>query len=383
MAGKDGARGWGHIRRLPSGNWQVSYIGPDRRRHTAPMTFPGTRAGRIAAEGWLAAERDLMLPTSREPWTPPAERAAALSAPALTLSEYAETWIAERNLKPRTRQLYESQWKAHIKPTLGHRGLRSITPEAVRAWFAGLGSKHPRRNSQVYGLLHSILATAVTDGHIDSNPCHIKGVMNAPAKRQALVLGIAELADLASRVPERYKALVLVSAWCGLRFGEAIELRRKDIENDAEVIYIRRGATHRKGCQIDTPKSGKGRAVVVPPHIRADLKHHLDMFCGKDREALVFGPARGGCHLNDKVFRDAIAPALHQIGRDELRIHDLRHFAGTMAARVGSLAETMGRLGHSTVKAALLYQGIVNGRDAEIAAALSELAKIDSFASSA
>ncbi|OBB15866.1 hypothetical protein A5662_06475 [Mycobacteriaceae bacterium 1482268.1] len=328
----------------------------------------------MAAEGWLAGERDLMLPTSRELWTPPAERAAKLSAPVLTLSEYATRCIAERNLKPRTRQLYESQWKAHIKPTLGHRVLRSITPETVRAWFAALGTKHSRRNSQVYGLLHSILATAVTDGHIDSNPCHIKGVMNAPAKRQPLVLGVAELVDLASRVPERYKAMVLVSAWCGLRFGEAIELRRKDIENDAEVVYIRRGATHRKGCQIDTPKGGKGRAVVVPPHIRADLKHHLDVFCEKDRDALVFAPARGGCHLKNKVFRDAIGPAKCRRSWMRSSSRPISCSAGPMASRVGLLRETMARLGHSTVKASLIYQGLVSDRDAEVAAALSELA---------
>ena len=77
---------------------------------------------------------------------------------------------------------------------------------------------------------------------------------------------------------------------------------------------------------------------------------------------------------NDRVFRDAIAKPLKDIKRSDLRVHDLRHFAGTQVARVGNLAESMARLGHSTVKASLLYQQVVSGRDAEIAAALSELA---------
>ncbi len=57
MAGKAGSRGWGHIRKLPSGNLQASYIGPDLRRHTAPTTYTNSKAGKVRAEGWLAAER--------------------------------------------------------------------------------------------------------------------------------------------------------------------------------------------------------------------------------------------------------------------------------------------------------------------------------------
>jgi integrase len=140
------------------------------------------------------------------------------------------------------------------------------------------------------------------------------------------------------------------------------------------VIVVSRAATHRDGCRKDTPKSGKVRAVVVPPHIRADLKHHLEVYVGKDAEALVFPALRDGCHLNDSVFAKHFRPALKTAGHEGVRIHDLRHFAGTQTARVGNLVETMGRLGHSTVRASLIYQGIVSGRDAEIAAALSELA---------
>ena len=101
---------------------------------------------------------------------------------------------------------------------------------------------------------------------------------------------------------------------------------------------------------------------------------------GEGADALLFVPVRGGCHLNDKAFRDSyFIPALTKIGRDGKKkprptIHDLRHFAGTTTARVGNLVETMGRLGHSTVKASLLYQQIVSGRDAEVAEALSKLA---------
>lgn len=64
-------------------------------------------------------------------------------------------------------------------------------------------------------------------------------------------------------------------------------------------------------------------------------------------------------------------------GREGVRIHDLRHFAGTQNARVGKLVENMQRLGHSTVQASLIYQQVVSGRDAAVAEALSRLAEAD------
>jgi hypothetical protein len=59
-----------------------------------------------------------------------------------------------------------------------------------------------------------------------------------------------------------------------------------------------------------------------------------------------------------------------------MRLHDLRHFAGTMTAQVGNLVETMARLGHSTPAASLRYQGQVSGRAVEIAESLSVLATV-------
>jgi len=76
------------------------------------------------------------------------------------------------------------------------------------------------------------------------------------------------------------------------------------------------------------------------------------------------------------VFREQFNAALRAIGRKGMRLHDLRHFAGTMTALTGAtLAETMARLGHSTPKAAMVYQQVASGRAEEIAASLSRLAE--------
>jgi hypothetical protein len=102
----------------------------------------------------------------------------------------------------------------------------------------------------------------------------------------------------------------------------------------------------------------------------------LDTQTKADGGALLFVPVRGGCHLDNKTFADSyLKPALKSIARETATHHHLRHFAGTMTARVGgSVSETMARLGHSTSRASLMYQAAVDERQAVIAEALSALA---------
>ena len=362
-------RAWGQIRRLPSGNYQASYLGPDGCRHIAALTY----STRSRAEGWLNDERRLI--ENRE-WSPQTVRAVA--ATTITAADYADEWLRlkHRTLKPRTVTHYRAILDTYIKPApLGALPMGYLTAAAVRTWYAGLDSGAPTMRAHTYGLLHAICATAVDDELIAVNPCRIKGAIHTSARREPVILTPGEVAAVADAIEGRYRGLVLIAAWCGLRWGEVTELRRKDIGVGAEAITVARGVTHRGGCNIDTPKSGKGRRVVVPPHIRADIKHHLDTHTGADAEALLFTPPRSGCHLSDRTFRYYFTPALAQIGRTGVRIHDLRHFAGTQAARVGNLVETMNHLGHSTVAASLRYQHMVSGRDVEIADALSALAE--------
>jgi integrase len=149
------------------------------------------------------------------------------------------------------------------------------------------------------------------------------------------------------------------------------------VSADHAVLTVARAMTYRDGqTVIGLPKSGKVRTVVVPPHIRADLKHHLETHISDGDDALLF-TRDGGKHVTDP--RDAgWRNAVDAVGRDGLRFHDLRHFAATMATHVGaSTAETMRRIGHSTYKAAMLYQAALDERDYEIAEKLSKLANGD------
>jgi len=368
MVGKKGHRGWGWIRQLPSKRFQASYVGPDLVRHKAAITF----STRMDAEYWLADERRRI---ERDEWVPPEQRVAEVKAQSITLADYTKNWIDHRNLKPRTKSAYRDILRLHFGK-LGKVPIRNITSEAVRVWYSSLGTDHPRRNSHAYGLVHAVLATAVADGLIAANPCNIPRVMNPPRQREPIILSVSEVAALADAIrPERLRCLVLLSAWCGVRWGEVSELRRKDVSDNCDLLTVARAVTRRDGVyRVDSPKSGKGRVIVIPPHICADLKHHLKVNVAKDSETLLF-PAASGGHMNDRVFsREYFPAALKAIGREGVRVHDLRHFAGTQTARVANLVESMQRLGHSTAKASLIYQQVVSGRDVEIAQALSQLA---------
>lgn len=357
-------RGWGTIRKLPSGRFQASYIGLDMRRHNAPTTY----SMRLRAEGWLSQQRAAI---ELNTWKPPESTRLA----PLTLADYGKQWIAQRPLKPRSRIGHEDTFRLHIEPVLGEVGIGELTTQIVRRWYASLGTETPTSNAHAYGLLHSICNTAVKDGLIERNPCQIDKASTPIRKREPVILDIAEIATLADAVTERFKAMILLSAWTGVRWGEVTELRRSDISDSCEIVSVSRSVTRRNGLTlISTTKSGKARTVVIPPHIRADIKHHLDAHTHQHADSLLFANSKGD-HLDAARFRASVfKPACESIGREGVTFHMLRHFAGTQIARVGNLVESMRVLGHSTVRASLLYQQVVNGRDSEIADALSQLA---------
>lgn len=384
MAGTKGHRGWGSIKRqnTKEPSYQASYVGPNQRRYYAPTIF----RTKMNAERWLARERDYRdgCVATGEAWLSPQERLALETAESVTLSEYGKTAIEQRKLAPRTRTEYLSKFAQLIEPELGSLPIRSLTPAAVRAWFSKLDNTKPTRNAHAYGVLSMICNTAVRDGLLDKTPCQVVGALKVTPRKQVRILSTVQLHAVADKLASDdktapYGALVLLAAWCGLRFGEVTELRRRDIEPDASVLYLSRAVVHRavkddatQRCKISTTKGKETvRTVTVPPHIRPALVDHLATHVQPGPDALLFAPDRGGCHLNDKVFNTALKEAAACVDRSDISAHDLRRFAGTQNAAVGSLRDNMNRLGHKTVDASLRYQHHLDGSDAALAAQLS------------
>lgn len=361
-------RGFGAIRKLPSGRFQASFIGPDSRRHNAPTTF----AARMDAEAWLSRRREEIRDGV---WTPrPAD-----AAPVPTLTDYAAKWLPARELKPSTRSHYRRLLERHVLPDLGQWRVNALTPDVVRAWHKAFPADIPTMRAHAYALLRTILTTAVEDGHLTANPCTIKGAGRVKRASVTRLLSLAELDSLVDLMPDRFKAATLVAAWGGLRFGELFALERRDVDTTAGVVRVRRAISRVDGQVIvGTPKSDAGRRDVhLPPHIMEAVRHQLDTYALPGREGLVFPAERGG-YLNPATMQHPFYRAREAIGREDFRWHDLRHFGATEAARAGAtLRELMARMGHSTTGASLRYQHAAAERDAEIARRLSERAGAD------
>jgi integrase len=365
-------RSFGRIRRFRSGRYQASYTGPDTRVHLAPTTFDA----KVDAEAWLADRRREI---ARDVWLPPGV-SPDVGRNSMLFGAYADTWLADRPLKPRTRELYQSLLDRRILPRFGQTPLKAITPAAVRRWHADMGEDTPTARAHAYGLLKGIMATALSDELIATNPCHVRGGSTTKRRRQIKPATLDEITALVEAMPARYQTMTLLAVWTGLRFGEITELRRKDIDTKSGVLHVRRAVAHTsKGPVLGLPKSDAGvRDVHVPPHLRADLKRHVLEHAGRGRDGLLF-PAASGGHLAPSTLYKVFRLARQQAGRPDLRWHDLRHTGAVLAASTGaSLRELMTRMGHTTPAMALRYQHTAEGRDAEIAEKLSRLAQGES-----
>lgn len=360
-------RGFGRIEKRSSGRYRAAYTGPDAVLYRAPWTF----ATKVDAEGWLSAEkRKIDLGT----WAPPGT--VVKRTKPVTFGEYAAAWLADRTLKPRTREHYSRLLANQLDPTFGTVPLTAITPHKVRAWHTGLGTATPTLRAHAYGLLRTILGEAVHDGEIPSNPAHIRGAGNSKRVHKIKAASLPELEALVTAMPEKYRLMVLLAAWCGLRFGEATELRRHDIDLRSGVIRVRRAVVRVDGKFIvGVPKSDAGtRDVAIPPHLLPVVKEHLAGNITGGRNGLLFPALDGASHLAPSTLYKSFYKARDAAGRPDLRFHDLRHTGAVLAASTGAtLAELMARLGHSTAGAALRYQHAAQDRDKVIAEALSRL----------
>lgn len=353
--------------------YRARYVGPDGRRHQAPTLFLAKKDARA----WLALRHAEIV---KGQWMPP--DATAKPAPKITFGPYANRWVATRTVKgrplrPRTVAHYRGLLDDHLLPTFGALPVAAITIADVDAWYARTLTDAPTMRSHAYSLLRTILETArVGDRLVDVNPCVIRGAGSTSRVHKIRPATLDELAKLAEATPDRYRLMVLLGAWCAMRFGELAELRRRDADLDAGIIRVRRAVVRIGGrFEPGPPKSDAGvRDVHVPPHLLPALRAHMIDHAAAGADGLLF-PAHHGGWLAPSTFNRWYYRARDAAGRPDLRFHDLRHTGAVLAAQTGAtLAALMARLGHSTPGAALRYQHAAAGADAAIAEGLSKLA---------
>jgi integrase len=356
---------WGSIRKLNSGRYQARY-----RFEGIEYTGPTTFRTKSEANAWLAGVR---VDLDRGSWIDP-------DAGSIRLADFATAWLAERpGLRPRTRELYESELRLHILPVLGDVQLRQLSSARVRSWHAEMSKREkpgPPTVAKCYRLLRAILTTAVEDELIVKNPCVLKraGVENAPERPIATIEQVYALADA---IEPRFRAMVLLAAFTGLRLGELRALRRSRLDIARTKVHVVEQTQELKDgtLLVGEPKSDAGRRTVTfPQAIVPEMEAHLATWAAPGRDGLVFSGTKGQ-PMRRATFYRAWARAVRAVDVDpDLRLHDLRHTGNTLAASTGaSTKELMSRLGHSSPRAALIYQHATADRDAAIAGALSDL----------
>jgi integrase len=355
----------GSIHRLGSGKWFARYTGPGGSRHGKAFLT------KRDATAWL-----------QQIYSDISSGKFALSDAlvVVTFGDYAERWLADRKVKgrplaARTLSNYRDLLDRFILDTFARRPIHTITRDEVEKWYDRTAVNSPTYRARAYSLLRTILGSAVDDGYLAMNPARIRGAGNVDRAHEVNPATPEELQVLTEAMPPRYRLMAQLAAWCALRFGELTELRRGDIDTVHGIVRIRRAVVLVDGeFIVKEPKSKAGiRKVAVPQALMPMVREHLLAYTAPGLDGLLF-PSKNHPtqHMRQSALTRVYYPAREVAGRPDLRFHDLRHTGAVYAAQTGAtLAELMGRLGHSTSQAAIRYQHVAQGRDAEIAAKLS------------
>lgn len=252
----------------------------------------GTKYGRRfyvkqQAKDWQAEQ---IADRARDTWADPV-------AGRIRLRDYAQEWLENRELAPRSREVYDSQLK-HILAAFGDHSLNAITKRAVRGWNTKMRREvSPLQAAKCYRLLMAMLNTAVEDDVIGKNRCRIKGAAQERSAERPLV-PLDKAIELAATIDRRYRALVLLAAGCGLRLGELLALTRADVDlvhGTLRVDKQKQELSKGQGIVVRPPKTEAGkRPVNIPTIIVGELEEHLREFVGAAPDATLFLGPRGG-----------------------------------------------------------------------------------------
>ncbi|WP_308197426.1 site-specific integrase [Candidatus Mycolicibacterium alkanivorans] len=173
----------------------------------------------------------------------------------------------------------------------------------------------------------------------------------------------------------RFETLTLVLGYCGLRFGEAVALRRRHVGDRVLTVRASATAVAGKGIVESTTKTKRDRHVPVPEPVWLRLEADLPA----DPNALVFSSRKGG-FLPLGEYRWAFDNACAEVGIEGLVPHGLRHTTASLAISAGANVKVVQRLlGHATAAMTLdRYGHLLNEDLSGVAAALGKA--IDSTA---
>lgn len=345
--------------RLPDGRQVQRKIGPAWTERGRP---PAGYFTRRTAEAWLRDTLD-------------AARRRALPgqvATGATFADAAAEWLRyvehDRDCKPSTLRDYRNVVDARLVPAFGAMRLEDITADLVERWRAALGAerKKPlsnRTRNKSLTILGAVMERASKVYGLPANP--VREVEKLRERYDATRFAFYSPEEVHALVraagSEQDGAVFLTAAFTGLRRGELIALRWRDVDFDRSAIRV---AGSFSDGELTTPKSGHGRVVPMVPEVANVLARLSQRDERTADDDLVF-PGEYGTYLDGSALRRRFAAAAKRGGLRAIRFHDLRHTFGTLAVRgAESIVELQNWLGHAEVRTTMRYTHYREQQDA-------------------
>ena len=310
------------------------------------------------------------------------DRGVYIAPSKMRLGEWLDIWTDTylEGIKPRTKDIYCSFVRLHIKPALGAIRLEELTPHAIQSFYNALLKEHngkpalsPKTVKEIHGVMRLSLKQAVLNGYLRSNPtdaCTPPRVV----KKELTPLNESQIAKFLQAIRgHELEDLFFVALFTGMRQGELLGLTWDCVEFAWDNIIVNKQMQlHQEkginGYELVPTKNGKSRTIVPAPAVMERLKHRRSIQAEQKLAAgsawqnpheLVFTDALGGHLTKSSVYR-AYKKLVASIGRPDARFHDLRHSYAVAAIRSGDDIKTVqGNLGHATAAFTLDVYGHV------------------------
>lgn len=324
---------------------------PDGTRRSKRFSIEkfGARAAKRKAGDW---KHELCLAVERGTATDPRDER-------VTFATWAKDFqLSEKSsLRVTTLARHESTFKNYLVPTFGKRELGNISQQSVQRFVDALvvGGLAAATVRKYYQILHKALEAAVDANMLQRNPCR-KIMLPEVINEEMRSLTPKEVAKLAGAIDARYRALVLLGAYGGLRIGELAGLRVPRVDVKAGFVDVREIAVEVRGeVFFGPPKTRRGvRRVPLPKPVAQALKEHIAAYASDAIDDLVFHGPHGGVLRPPAWRRRVWAPAVTVTDLSPLTPHALRHTAVSIWIAAGvSPAEIAARAGHASAAVVL------------------------------
>ncbi len=280
---------------------------------------------------------------------------------------------------------YESHARRHVIPYIGDLRLTEISGEVLNDLYSRLAIDGKLGGTALaastihrcHVVLHRVFRDAIRWGYLERNPCDAADPPKRGLDKPEMTTWTAvELATfLAGTTSDPCYVVFHLLAMTGLRRGEALGLRWKDVDLERAVLSIRQTLIQiATGVRISTPKTARGsRVVALDTRTLSILCTHRDR-CGGGPNDLVFrGP--DGSPLTPIEVSRRFKKLAADLGLPVIRLHDLRHTHATLALEVGVHPKIVSeRLGHASIAITLdVYSHAIPHMQAEAADQIASL----------